>query len=313
MPRNSSRSLQSPREPSNSNLGESFQTANSWIGTGENSVRTPESYSTPASTSSKEQGPTLGPALRNNTRASDPATSGTACPNGLYELDATTFPFYAFHLLPSEPNGTWRNQFSYAVRSPIKSTPTLLEVLERQLDIPPLFKKLEREVEDRKDDLESLISQTFADFDFAEAHSQQYRDDNHSLAEVVGRKAQRALVEQGICKEWQLKCGGYLKLQNVLHEALLSTFTRTQENYVGMPLFRADPQWVAERDKKVWRLEFDIGKVGVEVGPVTDRSLIELGSIDTGFELPESCGCAPIADIDRRIHIVDDEWHLLEA
>ena len=54
-------------------------------------------------------------------------------------------------------------------------------------------------------------------------------------------------------------------------------------------------------------MELDVGKVGVEVGSVTDRSLIELGPIDTGFELPESCGCAPIIDIDRQAEGVDDE------
>jgi hypothetical protein len=98
-----------------------------------------------------------------------------------------------------------------------------------------------------------------------------------------------------------------------MQTALLHTFTRIQQAYPDVPLSRAQPQWIAEREKKVWCLELDVGKVGVEVGPVTDRCLIELGPIDTGFELPESCGCAPMIDIDGKVQGVDDEWQILEA
>ena len=133
------------------------------------------------------------------------------------------------------------------------------------------------------------------------------------FAEIVCRKAQRALIEQGICKEWQMQCDRNVHLQHDMQAALLHTFVSVHQSYTDVPLFRARPQWVAERETKVWRLELDVGVVGVEVGPVTDRSLIELGFIDTGFELPESCGCAPITDIDRRAQDVEDEWQLLET
>jgi len=84
-----------------------------------------------------------------------------------------------------------------------------------------------------------------------------------------------------------------------MQTALMHTFTQIQQAYKDVPLFHARPEWFAGREKKVWRLKLDVSKVGVEVGPVTDRSLIELGPIDTGFEFPESCGCASITDIDR--------------
>lgn len=142
---------------------------------------------------------------------------------------------------------------------------------------------------------------------------EQYRDDKYIFAEIVGRKAQRALIEQGICKEWQLQCEGHVQLQHAMQAALMHTFTRIQQSYAGVPLFRAQPQWTAKREAKVWRLELDVGVVGVEVGPATDRSLIELGSIDTCFDLPESCGCATLKDVDRQVQGVEDEWQLLEA
>lgn len=116
----------------------------------------------------------------------------------------------------------------------------------------------------------------------------EFKNDKYMFAKILSQRAQRALVEQSICKKWQLQCKDYPQLQHAMQAALLHTFTDIQQAHVGVPLFRAQPKWIIEREKKVWRLEVDVGKAAVEVGPVSDRSLIELDPIDTGLKLPES-------------------------
>lgn len=142
---------------------------------------------------------------------------------------------------------------------------------------------------------------------------QAHPNDRNIFTEIVGRRAERALVEQGICQEWQLIGDRHEKMLHVMQSFLMHTFKHTQESFANVPLHRAKPQWIADREKNVWRLELDVGRVGVEVGPATDNALIELGSIWTGFELPESCGCLSVLDFDRQVHAVQDEWQLLES
>ncbi|KAJ4374603.1 hypothetical protein N0V86_007473 [Didymella sp. IMI 355093] len=180
----------------------------------------------------------------------------------------------------------------------------------RSVSIPsmPSIRQIDRAV-----DAVSEIAQSLRKRHSESELLQKLRDDKYIFAEVVCRKAQRALVEQGICKKWQFRFEDDVRLQHGMQTALLQTFTRIQQAYKNLPLFRARPQWIAQRESKAWRMELDVGVVGVEVGPVTDRSLIELGCIDTGFELPKSYGSAPITETDRQIQSVDDEWQLLEA
>lgn len=143
--------------------------------------------------------------------------------------------------------------------------------------------------------------------------SESVQKDKHTFAEFMAQKACRGLIREGICKEWQFLTEEHAKLQYVMQLALIRTFTCIRHFCKGVPLFRAKPQWVPDREKKVWRLELDAGVVGVEVGPVTDVSLVQLGFIDTGFELPESCGCATITELDRQDQEVENEWQLLEV
>jgi hypothetical protein len=343
-----------PTEPSNLNDGESSQGADSWIGVDEERVKTPESgNSTPVSASSESQESISRHFLQYNTPIVDSALSGTTIANVSYSSDAATSSSHAVHLLPSEPNGTWRSQVSYAMTSSSEIAPTLREVFKEylfQLDLGMLMEK----AKGHRDDLKVWLNQSFANQDLDEIHDrvrrsmsipsmpnmrqidwavdavseiaqslrkrysesellEKLRDDKYIFAEVVCRKAQHALVEQGICKKWQLQCENDVRLQHGMQTALLQTFTRIQQAYMNVPLFRARPRWIAQRESKAWRLELDVGVVGVEVGPVTDRSLIELGCIDTGFELPESRGSAPITDTDRQTQSVEDGWQLLEA
>ncbi|KAJ8112908.1 hypothetical protein OPT61_g4836 [Boeremia exigua] len=133
---------------------------------------------------------------------------------------------------------------------------------------------------------------------------QTHPDDKYIFAHVVSRKAECALIEQGICKEWQLIGRKQREIRRAIRFSLLYTFTRTRQLYTGVPFHQAKPQWLADQEKHAWRLDLDVGRVGVEVGPISDRSLIELGVISTGFELPMCPGCASILDSDHRYQAV---------
>ncbi|KAJ4337445.1 hypothetical protein N0V95_008335 [Ascochyta clinopodiicola] len=135
--------------------------------------------------------------------------------------------------------------------------------------------------------------------------------DEYAFARIMSQKARHALVEQGICKDWQFVSEELADLNISMPSALMHTFVHIQRLYEEVPLFRAKPVWLADQPKRVWRLELDVGIVGVEVGPESDRSLVELGSVDTGFKLPESSGCVSIADLDRQVQTVEDDWQLL--
>ncbi|KAJ4993826.1 hypothetical protein SVAN01_00880 [Stagonosporopsis vannaccii] len=275
---------------------------------------------------------------------------------GLQTLDLLTFPQHAIHLFPSEPNGTWSTQASYAFKNPGNCTSNSRKAFEQhlyELNLPELLRRLKQVAQDGDQDVNNWLNQTFADHDLVEMHGRIQRlvpaismpnmrhidiaidtavgialslqnrrsesqllkahaDDRHIFAQVVGYRAERALIEQGICNEWQLLDEQHEHMLHAMQSFLIHTFKHTQHS-LDVPLYRAKPRWIADRKKKVWGLQLDVGRVGVEVGPATDRSLVELGFIQTGFDLPESCGCLTVMEFDRQVQTVDDEWQLLES
>ncbi|KZM24819.1 uncharacterized protein EKO05_0003508 [Ascochyta rabiei] len=333
--------------PTNLTPEQSFESI--WVNTDEESTKAPVSKpSSPISVYSD---------LRCNTPTTDPDLNGPIFSTESHFLDTVTFSPHATHLLPSEPNGTWRNRTSHAIKNPSEAATTLREVLEQythEFDVAILLQKLEQAAEDSKDDMNDWLNQTFADHDLVEMHHQvrqlvpvlsmpsmrqldsaldavteiaqslrkhrsqpdllnDAQGDKYAFARIISQKARHALVEQGICKNWQFMGEELADLNSAMPSALMHTFVRIQRLYENLPLFQAKPLWLANHPKKIWRLELDVGIVGVEVGPESDRSLVELGSVDTGFELPESSGCISIVDLDRQVQTVEDEWQLLES
>jgi hypothetical protein len=296
--------------------------------------------------------------LRCDTPTVEQARSDTIFATDLNDvLDTVTFSPYATHLLPSEPNGTWRTQASYALQNPSEAASTFREVLEQyahEFDVPTFVHELERIAEAQKDDFSDWMNQALAGYDLIEMHNQVRNlvpaltipsthklghavdtvaeiaqslrkrhhesdlsdalwNDKYTFAQIMGQRARNALIDQGICKEWQFFGDGHAGLLNSMQTTLMHTFTHTPDLDEAVLHFKSKPVWVADRRKSSWRLELDIGVTGIEVGPESDRSLIELGFVDTGFELPESSGCVSITDLDRKSQVVEDEWQLLES
>ncbi|KAF2628089.1 hypothetical protein BU25DRAFT_457952 [Macroventuria anomochaeta] len=347
-----------PTSPTSLTPEQGFKGADSWVDIDEEHTTIPASdCSITKFACSGDSKHILRADSRCNTPTTDPALSGTTLTTDSHTLDMVTFPSHATHLLPSEPNGTWRTQVSYTLKNPSEPASTFREALEQhahELDVPSFLHKLEQVAEERKDEFSEWLNQTLANYDLVEMHNrvrrlvpvismpnmrqldyavdtvteiaqslrkrrsesdllQCHQDDKYIFAQIIGEKAHRALIEQGICEKWQFLDGGHSKMQQIMQSTLMHTFTRIRQLYENVPLFRAKPCWTANREKKVWRLELDVGVVGVEVGPVADTSLVELGFIDTSFELPESYACVSIADIERQVEDAEDEWQLLEA
>jgi len=132
-----------PTEPSNLIAGESSQGARSSNGVAQAPDQTSGSgYSTPASASSGDEETISHQAVHYNTPINHSASSDAPIAHDPYGLDATTFPHHAVYLLPSEPNGTWRTQASYAMTSSSESAPTLQDVAKRywpELDFQTLY------------------------------------------------------------------------------------------------------------------------------------------------------------------------------
>lgn len=294
--------------------------------------------------------------IQHNTPTIDLGLSGTSLITNVQTVDTVTFPSCATHLLPSEPNGTWRTKVCHAATHSNEAASTFRQVLEQyayELDVTTFLQKLEQTAEAIKDDVNDWLNQTFADCDLIEMHNRVRRllpitsmpdkrqaeraidaaadiarslrkrrsesslpeaiqGDKYTFARLLGQKARHSLIEQGICKEWQFLSKGHVQLQHAMQLALMRTFTHIHDLDQDVPLSQAKPQWVVDRAENVWRLELDVGVVGVEVGPESDCSLIELGFIKTGFVLPESYGCVAIADLDRQAQDVEDDWQLLE-
>ncbi len=116
-----------------------------------------------------------------------------------------------------------------------------------------------------------------------------YPDNKYDFALAIGYRAECALFERGICKDWQMADEEHSELQRTLQASLMHTFTSIRQLYENVPLYRAKPQWASDREKHAWVLELDVGRVAIEVGPKTDKSLIEPGAVNTGYELPEFC------------------------
>ena len=116
-------------------------------------------------------------------------------------------------------------------------------------------------------------------------------DNKWDFAQNLCHLADHALMEQGISSEKEKSlCRLHKRILHDMQSALIYTFMQIKQLHESIPLHPAEPRWVADQEKKAWRLELDFGRAVVEIGSGTDKSLTELGSFDTGFEISDCCG-----------------------
>jgi len=161
-----------------------------------------------------------------NTPTVDAHASSTTLAIESHPLDTDTFPAYGTHLLPSEPNGTWRAHASHLLKNARGTPSTFCKVMElhtQDLDISDLLGKLEHVAEDRKDQLNNWLNHTFAEYDLVEMHGQMQGlipsvsmpslqhldtaiDTVSDIAQNLCHLADHAMMEQGISSEEKPTC-----------------------------------------------------------------------------------------------------------
>ncbi|KAH7082128.1 hypothetical protein FB567DRAFT_571048 [Paraphoma chrysanthemicola] len=132
--------------------------------------------------------------------------------------------------------------------------------------------------------------------------------DHFSFARHIGTKAKRALVKQGICREWEIE---YSKAgrewQARLDGALVDLFKKEKKYFCIEQLFGMNTIWVADVTNKVWRLELDTGMVEVAVKGDGDEFEERVLFLRTEFGLPEEYGSVRIANIERNV-VEEGDW-----
>jgi hypothetical protein len=178
------------------------------------------------STSSDDTTPAQSNISLYNTPTVDAHASSTTLAINSHALDTDTFPAYGTYLLPSEPNGTWRAHASHLFKNSQGTPSTFCKVMElhtQELDISDVRGKLEHIAEDRKDQMNNWLNQTFAEYDLVEMHGQVQRlipsvtmpklrhldtaiDTVSDIAQNLCHFADHALMEQGISSEEESTC-----------------------------------------------------------------------------------------------------------
>jgi hypothetical protein len=151
----------------------------------------------------------------------------------------------------------------------------------------------------------SSKEETFLDEELASDHL--------AFARHVGAKARRKLVQQGVCREWQVvPSRGTMQWQARLDHALVKLFREHKGAFSIEQLFKMTPIWIGDADSETWRLQLDTGLVDIVVEAEGDNFEEKAVYLEIGFELPECCGCVRIADYERA-GIVAGEWMAIDG
>ncbi|PSN67938.1 hypothetical protein BS50DRAFT_665375 [Corynespora cassiicola Philippines] len=127
---------------------------------------------------------------------------------------------------------------------------------------------------------------------------------------TLGKEARRSLVNEGICREWQVMPSyENLRWQLQLNQKLSDAWPKsrcTTENR----LKEMKPKWIPNPVKKTYELVIHTGVVDVEecAGDFIECPI----DISTGFELPECSTDTSVRDFTRGAHTVEDAWQMVE-
>lgn len=187
----------------------------------------------------------------------------------------------------------------------------------------PTAHQVERTLDKLTDGLQALLVRSPPESRFEDAELQGLQ---WVFAVRMGEKVRRSLVKQGICSEWQaMPSRENLEWQERLNQALVSfleqlrlgkdaqgeglTLVGGDGKGVFPRLMEMEPMWVAELERKAWKLELDTLIVDLEC---KGKEVVDSAKMmATGFELPEAAGCARVEDWCRKTRTVEEEWEML--
>ncbi|KAH7392037.1 hypothetical protein DE146DRAFT_757792 [Phaeosphaeria sp. MPI-PUGE-AT-0046c] len=123
-----------------------------------------------------------------------------------------------------------------------------------------------------------------------------------AFADAMAAKAKRALIEQGICTEYQTnRTGSTLSWHRRLDSALASLFRSRKEEYGADALFDMTPVWIPDAEAKVWRLQLDTGIVDVIAQEEYEEWTEQCICLDVDFALFEDQGLITLDDVEQEV------------
>lgn len=137
------------------------------------------------------------------------------------------------------------------------------------------------------------------------------------FAAHMGPRARRALVKQGVCKEWQvMPARSTTAWQARLDAALARTFTAEKKDFSVSQLFAMEPIWYLDATGKFWRLKLGSDLMEIVVDTVHDGFEERQICVEVGFEVPKgywSMGEGPRQQ-NKKVRAADDEadaWDMI--
>ncbi|KAF2030634.1 hypothetical protein EK21DRAFT_88755 [Setomelanomma holmii] len=142
---------------------------------------------------------------------------------------------------------------------------------------------------------------------------QELLGDRFAFARHVGANARRGLVKQGICRDWQIMPSrANMHWQARFASALVRLFEEEKAAFSVEQLFGMTPVWVGDVESKTWRLQLKTGLTEIVVEEEGDEFEEKEVYLDSGFGLPESCGCVKVRDIERD-GVEDGYWMAIDT
>lgn len=132
--------------------------------------------------------------------------------------------------------------------------------------------------------------------------------DHLAFAYHMGAKARHALVNQGICKVWQMDATREtVQWRSELEAALSRLYLAEKESFSVEQLFSMTPIWTGDVFSKTWKLRLDTGMVEIVVDGDNDEYEEQRVCLQVTFRLPESAGRVRVEDVEREA-VDDEDW-----
>jgi hypothetical protein len=129
----------------------------------------------------------------------------------------------------------------------------------------------------------------------------------------LGFKAHRNLVNQGICKAWQMHVSRVrIHSHAQFNDALIRLFVMEKEEIFSVTqLFAFVSVWIGDGAGKIWKVQVDKGMAGIVVERGIDVCDERRVYLSVGFALLEVMGCVGIEDVERGM-VQEEDWMVVQ-
>jgi hypothetical protein len=173
----------------------------------------------------------------------------------------------------------------------------------------PSMRRFGRSFDQLTGAVEDALSNRQSEEEFFDEH---VIGDRFLFARYMGGKARKALVKQGICREWQIMASREnLGWQGKLDHALMQVFLAEKETCGVEQLFGMAQIWIGDVENGVWRLELDTDLLEVVAMEGSEEAGEKRICLPVDFALPEAVGSVRIRDVERET-VDEEDWLAVE-